>query len=63
MIFNISGAVVFYPIPAIRKIPIRMARWLAAAAVKNKKVVFFFIGGVFFGIPLLLIFITNALFK
>jgi len=63
MLFNISGAVVFYPIPAIRKIPLRMARWLAATSVKNKKVAFIFIGAAFFGVPLLLIFITKALFK
>lgn len=63
MLFNVTGAVVFYPIPAIRKIPIFLAKWLAATSIKNKKVVFLFIGSVFFGIPLLLIFITNLLNK
>lgn len=63
LLFNVSAAVVFYPIEVIRKIPMGMARWLAATSVKNKKVAFVFIGSVFFGIPLILIFVTNTFFK
>lgn len=63
MLFNVGAAACFYPIPAIRRIPIRMAKWLAATSVKNKKLVFIFIAGTFFGLPLLLIFLTNTIFK
>lgn len=63
MLFNVAGAIIFYPIPIIRQIPLKMAKWISATAVKDKKLVFIFIGGIFFGIPLALIFISNALFK
>jgi sodium-dependent phosphate cotransporter len=36
LMFNLSGTLLLYPIPALRMIPIHGARWLAALATANK---------------------------
>ncbi len=36
LLFNMLGTLIFYPIPALREIPLRGARRLAALATKNK---------------------------
>ena len=37
-LFNISGIVVFYPLPALRRIPLRLAESLAALATERRAV-------------------------
>jgi sodium-dependent phosphate cotransporter len=56
LLFNIIGIMVIWP---ARRIPLRMARELARASVKSKLLPIMYILLVFFGIPLLLIWIVG----
>jgi sodium-dependent phosphate cotransporter len=56
VLFNIVGIAIIWP---VRWIPMRLARALARAAVKSKIVPLAYILLVFFGIPLLLIWIVG----
>ena len=61
MLFNLFSAILILSIPFLRNIPPRCSDWLAGLAEKNKLYVFIYIGGVFFAIPLLAVFISNTL--
>jgi sodium-dependent phosphate cotransporter len=50
--FNILGILIFYPIPAMREIPIWLAERTAVAAVKNKGLVLVYLVGLFIVVPL-----------
>jgi sodium-dependent phosphate cotransporter len=50
--FNILGILIFYPIPAMREVPIWLAERTAAAAVKNKGLVLAYLVGLFIVVPL-----------
>lgn len=50
--FNLLGILIFYPVPAMRQIPIRLAERTAEAAVRNRVVVLGFLVGVFIVVPL-----------
>ncbi|NIA25721.1 MAG: sodium dependent phosphate transporter [Gammaproteobacteria bacterium] len=52
-LFNIGGILVFYPIPAIRRIPLWLARKLAALAEIRKSAVLMYVIGVFVVLPLI----------
>ena len=52
-LFNIIGISLIYPIPAVRRIPIRMAQRLANLAIQNRALVLAYIVGVFFVLPIL----------
>lgn len=51
-LFNIAGILLFYPIPALRYLPVRLARGLADLAVKRKSLVVAYVLGVFVVLPL-----------
>jgi sodium-dependent phosphate cotransporter len=51
VLFNFSATVLVYPIAAVRRIPIRMARGLAVTAVRNKMVVIAYVLVMFILIP------------
>ena len=53
LLFNCTGILIVYPIPAVRRIPIRLAEGLAALAVKNRALVLGYILFVFVVLPLL----------
>lgn len=55
LLFNIFGIGVIWPIPAIRRVPIKIARWFAALTVKNRIFPFVYVIVAFFIIPLTLI--------
>ncbi len=57
--FNISGIIIFLPFEPLRRIPIKLAEGFAGIASKNRILPFFFVGLVFFGIPLILIAISR----
>ncbi len=59
LLFNISGTLIFYPIPALRKIPLTLAKKLAYVCVRNKKIAFIYIASVFFIIPIIALFISK----
>jgi len=52
VLFNLSGAVLIFPIARLRSIPIAAARGLAIAAVRNKLWVLAYVGIMFIVIPL-----------
>lgn len=60
-LFNTFAAILILGVPFLRKLPPAGSDWLAAMATKNKLYVFAWIGGVFFLIPILAVFISNAL--
>ena len=51
-IFNLYGILLFYPIPALRRIPLRLARSLADVAVRSKTLALAYVGVTFIVVPL-----------
>jgi solute carrier family 34 (sodium-dependent phosphate cotransporter) len=58
-LFNIIGAMVFMPFPALRKVPVKIATLLGKESVKNRMVGFAYILMMFFIIPFLLIYFNR----
>jgi len=61
LLFNISGILIIYPVPFLRRIPIRLAQGLAAQTAKRRWVAFAYMIGVFFVMPLIFVFVDKAL--
>lgn len=61
LLFNISGILVIYPIGPLRRLPIRLARGLAAKTAEKKYFAFVYMVGVFFGMPLLFVLLDKLL--
>lgn len=55
-LFNLAGLVMFYPVPALRRIPVRLAELVGAWAADSRKLALVAVFAVFYGIPGLLIF-------
>ncbi len=55
LLFNVFGILLIWPLPQVRRIPIRLAEWLAELAARNRFIPFVYIVLTFFGVPLLLI--------
>ncbi|MAE45350.1 MAG: sodium dependent phosphate transporter [Planctomycetes bacterium] len=51
-LFNLIGVCIFFPIPFVRRIPVRLARTLAIRAQRNVLWVLFYVVGVFVLLPL-----------
>ncbi len=51
-LFNVSAIILFYPVPFLREIPMRLARGLANLAVTNRVAVVAYVGGLFLVVPL-----------
>nr|VDG64220.1 PnaS family phosphate:sodium (Na+) symporter [Streptococcus thermophilus] len=60
LLFNSCAALLIMCLPFLRGLPQKGSDWLAGLAEKNKIYVFVYIGGVFFAIPLLAVFVTNT---
>ena len=56
-LFNIIGMLMFYPIPAIRRLPVMAAERVGAFAAEHRKLSLVYVFAVFYGVPALLIFI------
>lgn len=63
LLFNCCGILLFYPIPAMRNICIKTARWLANLSAESKRYAFLYVVGVFFAVPVSLIFLSKLLIK
>ena len=59
LLFNISGILLIWPIKKVRRLPILMAEFAAATAIKNRFLPLLFILFVFFIIPLIFIVTTR----
>jgi len=57
-LFNISGLLIFYPIPAMRRIPVRLAERIGQFAGESRKLMVLYTLCLFFGVPGLLILIN-----
>ncbi len=51
LVFNVLGILVFYPWLPLRRIPLRLATWTAAAAVRRKSMVAGYVIGLFIVVP------------
>ena len=60
LLFNIAGILLFYPVPVMRKIPIRGAELLADVATRRKSVVAIYMVTVFVVVPAALILALGA---
>jgi sodium-dependent phosphate cotransporter len=52
-LFNLFGILVFYPVPFMRRIPVRLAEATAAVAQRRHSVVLAYVATLFIGVPLL----------
>ena len=59
LLFNIFGILIIWPIKQIRELPINMAQYLSALAIRNRIFPLLYILIVFFLIPISLILITR----
>lgn len=60
VLFNVIGVLIFFPIPAIRSIPVQLSRRLGRLTIKNRAIGFVYIVITFFLIPFLLIYFTRS---
>ncbi len=52
-LFNLFGILVFYPVPLLRRIPMRLAQATADVAQRNRTWVVGYVGGLFVAVPLI----------
>jgi sodium-dependent phosphate cotransporter len=60
LMFNAIGGLLIYPFPPIRKIPLAMARGLGALGSRNRPAAIIYVITVFFGLPILFLFLSGA---
>ena len=63
VLFNLTGIVLVYPVPYVRALPVRLARWFAGVAAETKGYAFAYVLGMFFVVPGLLILLARAFAK
>jgi sodium-dependent phosphate cotransporter len=51
LVFNLCGILLFYPVPALRRIPLRGAEWLAEQATRRRSLVLAYLVTVFLLVP------------
>jgi sodium-dependent phosphate cotransporter len=61
LLFNLIGIALIYPIPFIRRIPLRMAEGLGRIASRSRFWAIAFVLGMFFVVPGILLFVWRAL--
>lgn len=59
VLFNVTGTVVLYPIPLVRRVPLALARGLGEIASRHRWLAIVYVALVFFGVPLLLLLVTG----
>jgi sodium-dependent phosphate cotransporter len=55
LFFNIFGIILIYLNPLLRDVPMKLAKWIANVALKNKALPIIYLLIIFFGIPLIII--------
>ena len=61
LLFNITGILIVYPFKPLRRLPIRMARTLAARTSEHRVYAILYMVGLFFVLPLIFVLITKAI--
>ena len=59
LVFNISGILLIYPIPFIRRLPLVAAERLSQVAVESRKWALLYLVGLFYGVPAALVFLDR----
>ena len=59
LIFNLLGIAIIFPVPAVRRIPIRLANLLASTSLKNRFLPILYVLLIFFGLPILGVLLTR----
>lgn len=59
LLFNVAGIVMIYPIPAVREIPLGLARWFAGVARRSRGWAVVYIVVLFYGLPSLFAFLSQ----
>ena len=62
LLFNLTGTLLIYPIPAMRRLPLRAARGLADVAARSRAVAFGYVFGLFYILPAIIAAIDLLLF-
>jgi sodium-dependent phosphate cotransporter len=52
VLFNVTGILLIYPVPAVRRVPIRMAHWFADLGARRRAFAFCYVLGVFYILPI-----------
>lgn len=60
LLFNVTGSVLIYPIRAIRAIPLKLATWFGDLGSRNRPLAIAYIVTVFYGLPVLLLFLSGT---
>ncbi|CAF0937820.1 unnamed protein product, partial [Brachionus calyciflorus] len=60
LFFNLTGILIWYPLPCLRRIPIRISKWLGRITFKYKWFSIFYILVVFFVIPIFFLLLSYA---
>jgi solute carrier family 34 (sodium-dependent phosphate cotransporter) len=63
LLFNICGILIIYPIPFLRKLPVRLARQLAHRTAKKRYYALLYMVGVFFLMPLVFVLLDKLIRK
>ncbi len=61
LLFNLSGILLVYPVVGIRQVPLRAALALTSVALRSRKTVIFWVAGLFYGIPTIVLLISRWL--
>lgn len=61
LLFNATGILFFYPLRPLRRLPVRLARRLALAAVRRRRAAIIYLLSVFFVLPLFCVLATELL--
>jgi len=59
LLFNLTGMVMIYPIPAIRAIPLRLAETFAGFASESRRWAIVYVLVLFYGLPALFAFLSR----
>ncbi len=60
LMFNVLGTLIIYPVPLLRAIPLALARALGALGSRNRPAAIAYVLAVFYGLPILLLFLSGA---
>lgn len=61
LLFNLTGIALIYPVPAIRRVPLRLALALTGFAIRSRVLMVVLIAAVFYGVPALVLFVGQWL--
>jgi sodium-dependent phosphate cotransporter len=59
LLFNLTATLIIYPFPVLRNIPLRLARGLALRASTDRRIVLYYVIGVFVVAPLIGVWLFN----